>query len=494
MVLAQSRLRFNIWSPSGPVWPYLLLFIWLCPVATIRPQDDDVNKAQIAEALRNIGQWVWDKKTSDKQTVRFWHSFVVPRDPPVSSAVIYITVDDSYRLLLDGSEIGRGSDWKTITRYDIKGLLRPGEHVLVVEAFNDRLAAGLMFGMEIQFPGEPPLKIASDSSWKIIPSQVKSWETARRASASWNSAVIRGKINQAPWKPQWPWPYAVFSMPPLQPPVLHFWQELWFQITLLCLLGLAVLACLWLITRVAAQTKAQELLRLERVRIARDLHDDLSTQVTQLVLQGEIAQGEQPADSPARLQFKQICEQGRELARAMGEVVWAVNSRRDTVRDFVAYVCKYAGSFLGDASIRCRLDIEPEIPAIAFNLPTRRNLFLAVKEALNNAARHSRADELFLRIHRSEHKLIVVVEDHGRGFDPAQADAGGNGLSNMVQRLREIGGACEVVSQPGGGCQVIFSVPLERPRRRWGLKWFGSQKQQRLASAVPEACQPASLK
>ena len=78
----------------------------------------------------------------------------------------------------------------------------------------------------------------------------------------------------------------------------------------------------------------------------------------------------------------------------MDEVVWAINSRRDTLRDFATYVCKYAQTFFGSTPIRCRLDVEPELPTAAFDLPLRRNLFLAVKEALNNAVKHSGSAEV----------------------------------------------------------------------------------------------------
>src|ERR1017187_3017180 len=153
----------------------------------------------------------------------------------------------------------------------------------------------------------------------------------------------------------------------------------------------------------------------------------------------------------------------RELARAGFDAGHAtaekpedlsVNSRRDTLRDFAIYVCKYAQFFLNSAPIRCRLDVEPEIPPATFDLPVRRNLFLAVKEALNNAAKHSEASEVFLRLYRHNQKLTVVVEDNGRGFDPAQADAARNGMTNMTQRMGEIGGFFTVVSQPGSGCRV----------------------------------------
>jgi signal transduction histidine kinase len=107
------------------------------------------------------------------------------------------------------------------------------------------------------------------------------------------------------------------------------------------------------------------------------------------------------------------------------------------------------------------------MPATPFDLPVRRNLFLAVKEALNNAAKHSAADELFLRIYRRGQKLSVAVEDNGRGFKPNATDGERNGMSNMVERMAEIGGTCELSTQPGGGCLIVFTVPLPSKKHRW---------------------------
>jgi signal transduction histidine kinase len=354
-----------------------------------------------------------------------------------------------------------------------------------VDAFNDRLAGGLIFGMEIRMAGRPSLTIVSDDSWSVAPLEEKNWATAKYPADSWSTVVIEGKANTAPWKP---WPYAVVSMPPIQPIELHFWQTPWFQVTTLSLLGGTMLCSLWLMMELAAQSKARRFLEVERARIARDIHDDLGAQLTQLVLQGEVAQSEQPSDSPTRAQFDQLCERARDISRAMGEVVWAINSRRDTVRDFAAYVCKYAASFLASTSIRCRLDMEPEIPEIPFDLPTRRNLFLAVKEALNNAAKHSGADELFLRVRCIGDKVIVIVEDNGRGFEPEQCSRMGNGLDNMAQRMNLTGGICSIVSQPGAGCVATFIAKVKAAGSR---RWFNKSSRAAEPEIEPTVFTPA---
>jgi signal transduction histidine kinase len=437
----------------------------LAAVDRLAAEEAPVNPGNwMMEATNHLGQWIWDTNTLDKQTCRFWKPFEVPAGAKISHATLRITVDNGYTLFLDGEEIGRGSDWRTVTEYDVTWLLNPGRHVLAVEGFNDRLEAGLIFGLEIQLADRRVLEIFSDDTWSVVPNPPRHWASRKTPLPDWHPAVVIGSMNHHPWEI---WPVGFTVGLPLRPVIVHFWQAGWFQLTLFTICLLAVCFSIWLATQLASQAKAQKFLQVERVRIARDIHDDLGAQLTQLLLMGEVAQREQPEDSAARGQFNQMCERARELAHALDEVVWAVNSRRDTVRDFTSYVCKYAQIFFSATGIRCRLDVEPEIPATTFDLPVRRHLFLAVKEALNNAAKHSQADELFLRINRRHHKLSVVVEDNGRGFDTAQIVGERNGLTNMWQRMGEIGGTCEISSQPGGGCRVVFTVPLPREPRGW---------------------------
>src|SRR5579864_2225932 len=117
MLLAQSASWCQYSRKAGSRWWFFLFLFSLFPAITALAQDDDESKAQMAQALRHVGQWVWDKQTFDKQTIRLWNSFTIPSGARVSSAIIYITVDNSYRLMLDGREIGRGSDWKTVSQY-----------------------------------------------------------------------------------------------------------------------------------------------------------------------------------------------------------------------------------------------------------------------------------------------------------------------------------------------------------------------------------------
>lgn len=428
----------------------------------------------VLDPVNHVGLWIWDTETFDKQTCRLWRAFEVPANAGVVRAQIRMSADNGYRLFLDGLEIGQGSDWKTLTVYDVTWRMTPGMHVLAVEAFNDAEKAGLIGGLQADLTDGRSLEIATDRKWRIVPNIERNWVTKTRPDPNWVKPKVVGALGQLPW---WNRPLNTIYAPPLSPISFHFWQSAWIQIGLVVVSVVAALTSLRLMTKLAVQSKAQSLLRLERARIARDIHDDLGARLTQLLLSGEVAQSKLPAGSDTRLQFDQICENARELLDAIDEVVWVVNSQRDTLGDFVNYVCKYAQLFLRSSSVRVRFDVEKDLPAaMLLDLPIRRNLLLAVKEAISNAARHSEATEMFLRIRQEGPALSVILEDNGKGFDPAQANTERNGLSNMAQRMKDLGGVYQINSKPGAGCRVELKIPLVQLQARRRFRWpFGAK-------------------
>ncbi|HXR06452.1 MAG TPA: ATP-binding protein [Candidatus Acidoferrum sp.] len=427
-----------------------------------------------------LGVWIWAAQTFDRQTCLLWRSFEIPASTRVTQAWMTMTVDNEYTLFLDGRNVGRGAEWRHLGKYDLTQLLSPGKHVLAVEAYNVDAQAGMICGMRIDLADGRFFEIKSDQDWRIVPEKTGGWKTMTKALDTWPAATIMGPIGTLPW---WTTPEGIDINPALQ--VIHtpLWQSRWFQITLLTLCATAILISFYLMSQLAFHQKERWLLQQERARIARDIHDDVGSRMTQLVLHGEVARNDLPAGSEACLQLDLFCEEARSLLSTMDEVLWAVNPRRDTLRDFVSYVTDYAQKALKRTSIQCVLDVEPEMPAEALDLPLRRNLLMAIKETLNNALKYSEATELLLQIQRLNQGLVVVVQDNGRGFDPAAAKPGRNGLANMTQRMTELGGECRVISQPGQGCRIEFRVPLNRSRRHlWNRIW----RSRRFATTVIE--------
>lgn len=201
----------------------------------------------------------------------------------------------------------------------------------------------------------------------------------------------------------------------------------------------------------------------ERERIAQDIHDDLGGRLTQLMLLGSFAQGESLDLARARELLAAMAHRSRELAGVLDEIIWTVNPRNDSLAHLADYVSSRAREFFEGTNIRCCLDLSMDLPDLALDTSSRHQLFLAVKEALHNAAKHSEATTIWVRLQVENQCLSVSVEDNGRGFDAAEAcRAGCDGLENMRVRLARIGGSGEVWSQPGCGCKVRLRLPLNR--------------------------------
>jgi signal transduction histidine kinase len=410
-----------------------------------------------------VGGYIWSSTTADKQTCRLWRSFDVPRGATVTKASLRVLADNGFVVFLDGRELGMGSDYYYMTEYDIGEVLAPGRHVLAIRAFNESHQAGVVAGLRVELADGEPLVILSDAAWRVVPDDERGWERRLEAPVGWQQAAEVAPFGATPWIDP---PLRLNNVLVHPPEVPAFWKRGWFQSLIAAIGGLAALASLVLATRLVAESRAREMLDRERARIARDIHDELGAGLTQLVLEGEVARTELPAGSVARARLESLCDRARTLAGAMDELVWAVNSRRDTLRDFVAYTSKYIRRFLEPTAIRCRLDVAEDLPNLTCDLPVRRNLLLAVKEAVNNAVKYSGAHQLCLRIERRPPMLVVAVEDDGRGFDLEKSRGTGNGLTNLAERMRDIGGACRVVTAQGSGCRVELELPLVRFARR----------------------------
>ncbi len=410
------------------------------------------------EVTNGLGCWMWDKITLNKQTVRFWHRFDVPKTNPVVQAELRIAADNAFKVWLDGQELGSGSDWRTLSIYHLEGKLNSGPHALAVEGFNDNDQAGVIFGLSLTMADGQVMQMRSDRTWRVVPNSESDWETALHPGADWPYASFAANFGRVPW---WRIPASVLHIRAALPKPIPVWQSREFQLGLFAACVVFVLICLYLLIQLVSQLKAHHLVQAERDRISRDIHDDLGSKITQLLLTGELAQIK--SAPPPGAPLVQMCDGARNILTTIDDVVWIVNSQNDNFQDFVIYVCKHTQQFLESTPIRCRFDVQQELPAKILPQITRRNLFLAIKEALNNAAKHSEATELTLHIELYGSRLDVDVADNGRGFDTAQASQERNGLTNMKLRMLEIGGDCHVISRPGEGCQVSFQVLLKQP-------------------------------
>jgi signal transduction histidine kinase len=248
-----------------------------------------------------------------------------------------------------------------------------------------------------------------------------------------------------------------------------FWQTWWFLVGTLTLFAVCVVAVVRYVSFRRLRRKLEILaqqaaLDKERTRIARDLHDDLGGSLTQVKQLYELALRNHASPDKMRQYLQQGLLTTQSGIKALDETVWAVNPHNDSLPYLIDYIGQSAVEFLHAADIRCRADLPPNPPARTISAEARHNLFLAVKEALNNVVRHAHASEVQLQASVTEESLTLAIKDNGQGFVRAPDNFTADGLRNMRQRMEEIGGQFSVESQPGTGTNIslVYFWPTRR--------------------------------
>ncbi len=212
------------------------------------------------------------------------------------------------------------------------------------------------------------------------------------------------------------------------------------------------------------QLEQEQSLRKERDRIAAEMHDELGAGLSTIRFLS-LAAKEKEKDPTNAARIDRISQNATQVMEKMADIIWVMNSRNDLLDNFAAYLRRYAGELLETHGILLSFELPPELPVIPLSSTQRRTLLLAVKECLHNVVKHSGATEARLALHTNGN-LEIQVQDNGKGI-PADylAELGtghpshlGNGLRNIGQRMKDLGG--EAIFESGVGAKVILRCPL----------------------------------
>ncbi len=243
-----------------------------------------------------------------------------------------------------------------------------------------------------------------------------------------------------------------------------FWLTSWFLT--LCVVAVILLVRYVSLKKVRARLGyllRERALENERARIAKDMHDDLGANLTQISLMSELLRRNPENPDDVTRNAERIGERSRQVSQKLDEIVWALNPRNDSLDKLASYLVHFTEEFLEPVEIRYRLDVPARLPDREVDSELRHNIFMTLKEALNNAVKYSDARAITLRIAFKEPELRFSVEDDGKGFNPADAGgAGSDGLANMRRRVEDHNGRFEISSAPGEGTQVTCVFPLPR--------------------------------
>jgi len=241
-----------------------------------------------------------------------------------------------------------------------------------------------------------------------------------------------------------------------------FWQTSFFRVAaLLFLLSIGWLLSRWYFTyRIRKQKREferQQLIEKERTRIATDMHDDLGAGLSRIRFLSQSILNKKIGDESITPELEKITSFSDEMSEKMGEIVWALNERNDTLADLIAYTRSYAVEYLANHNIGCEANTPLHLPGTFITGEMRRNIFLSVKECLHNIVKHAQATKVCLSI-QLDKRIRIIVHDNGKGIDWDNRRAFSNGIENIKRRMKEING--NVSFENDHGTKVSMTIPI----------------------------------
>lgn len=242
-----------------------------------------------------------------------------------------------------------------------------------------------------------------------------------------------------------------------------FWLTWWFISIAVLVLG----SIFFLVVRYISQRNLRERILLlekeqavekERTRIASDMHDDLGSGLTKIAILSEVAKKQLAEPEKAVRQLENISSSSRELVDNLQDIIWVLNPRNDSLDNLAAYIREYALKFFEPLNVQLFFEYPVNIPAMKLSEEMRRNIFLVMKETFNNIAKHAQGRNIKVKLIAGENNVEIVVCDDGKGFEASRIPAFSNGLNNMNNRMKQIGGLYEFNSQPGKGTTTRLVV------------------------------------
>jgi signal transduction histidine kinase len=185
-------------------------------------------------------------------------------------------------------------------------------------------------------------------------------------------------------------------------------------------------------TQIAIMKAQQE----ERNRISADMHDDLGAGMTTIRLYSELAKTKLGQNSIPEIE--KISSSSDELLDKMNAIIWSMSSSNDTLGNMIAYIRSYALEYFEDTGIQCNINIPENLPNIEVIGEIRRNVFLVVKEVLNNILKHAKATEVKITLEKVGDGLTLYIHDNGVGINFDSLRQFSNGLKNMRKRMADI--------------------------------------------------------
>ena len=247
---------------------------------------------------------------------------------------------------------------------------------------------------------------------------------------------VRARTNSLNWCTP-----ALFSFTILRP----YWQQWWF-VTLILLAGTGIIYGLYRL-RIGQLQKE----KMIRNKIARDLHDDLGSTLNSVKVYANIASLEPWKREP----LEKIKEGTQDAISSVRDLVWVLDEKKDTMEHLFVRVGQFAGPLCEANHVKYRQDLEDGLYDYVLNQEEKRNLYMIIKEAINNSIKYAGCRNITIAAASEKKKLRLTISDDGCGFDLEKVMKG-HGLENILTRAKEIHYHAEFRSAPGEETNLIL--------------------------------------
>lgn len=205
------------------------------------------------------------------------------------------------------------------------------------------------------------------------------------------------------------------------------------------------------------ESEKQKEKALVRSRISQDIHDDISSGLTKIAWLSEAFMAKNANAGVDIKSLEKITNHARDTVSKLSEIIWSSNPDRDNLSGMLQFMQQYISNYMDDAPMRYRIDFPSPDNDLTVSPDIRRNLYLAMKEALHNARKYSQASEIVVSFKLDANRYRLEVSDDGVGMTPDLVQGGGHGLGNMRRRLEAIGGQMQLESSPNKGSKLVFT-------------------------------------
>ncbi|MBL0051479.1 MAG: sensor histidine kinase [Bacteroidetes bacterium] len=210
------------------------------------------------------------------------------------------------------------------------------------------------------------------------------------------------------------------------------------------------------------QTEREKEAENIRLRISRDIHDDIGHSLTKISLLSDMTASDKQINSPEAIEtLGRISDYSRNVNSSLSEIVWAISPTHDSLDSLIVYMRNHIHKFFENTGITYQINFPDAYENRSINPELKRNIFLVLKESLNNILKYAKAKNVTVDFKIDGDKFELKIKDNGVGFAPLSfgeepgVRSGGNGLPNMKHRIEQTGGNFEINSSPNAGCEIF---------------------------------------